>query len=198
MVIEKRIDEAILNFLQLRISKELFEHSLRVSQTASIIALKQGVSEEKAALAGLLHDCARELGPHDLLAEAESSGLALGSFLQQNPLLLHGPVGAFMIKRELGIRDREVLEAVTYHTCGKKNMCTLARIIYVADMIEPLRSFPGVEELRRLIEADFREGMLKAVEITINRVLARRLSFYLGTVDFWNDLLHEEKEKRGD
>ncbi len=197
MTIEK-MDEEILNFLRLRVSKELFEHSLGVSRTASLLALKQGIPEKKAILAGLLHDCARELAPSALLTEAKTSGLLVDSFLQQNPLLLHGHVGALVIKRELGIKDREVLEAVTYHTCGKKNMGTLARIIYLADMIEPLRGFSGVEELRQLADTDFRAGMVKAIEITITRVLKKRLFLHPATIDFWNELLHEEKEKRGD
>ncbi len=197
MTIEK-MDTVILKFLQLRVSKELFEHSLRVGQTASLLARKQGVSEQKATLAGLLHDCARELDSRALLTEAKSFGLPVDSFLQQNPLLLHGSVGASLIKRDLGITNGEVLEAVACHTCGKKNMGILARIIYVADMIEPSRDFPEVEGLRRLVERNFQEGMLKAVEIAINRVLKRRLFFNPVTVDFWNDLLHEEKEKRRD
>ena len=73
---------------------------------------------------------------------------------RQNPSILHGLVGSIIAKEEMGICDEDILMAIRYHTTGRKNMSILEKIIYIADYIEPLRQFSGVEELRCLIEID--------------------------------------------
>ena len=45
-------------------------------------------------------------------------------------------------------------------------MSTLEKIIYVADYMEPNRSFPGVEELRKLAATDLDAAMLMGLEMT--------------------------------
>ncbi len=64
--------------------------------------------------------------------------------------LWHAPVGAIIAASEFNVTDKEVLNAIRYHTTGRAGMSKLEKVIYVADMTEPGRNFPGVENLREL------------------------------------------------
>ncbi len=188
------MEEAILRRIKSRLSPRLYRHSLGASRTAGELAKKQGLSYEKAVLAGLLHDYAREMEPKDLLSEAKDLGLPLDHIVKSRPCLLHGPVGVALIKKELNIKDSEILEAIHCHTLGKKFMSSLARVVYVADIIEPSRDFPGVERLRSLVFSDFNKGLIESVESTFKYLLAKRLLLHPLTLEFWNELIEEEKK----
>ena len=64
--------------LQSRLKPSRFQHSLGVSETAVTLAKRFGVDEEKARIAGLLHDCARQYPNDELIAEAAIRGIAIG------------------------------------------------------------------------------------------------------------------------
>ena len=66
------------------------------------------------------------------------------------------------------IKDEDILSAIRYHTTGRKNMSILEKIIYIADYIEPLRKFNGVEELRTLSVMDLDAAVIQSLENTIN------------------------------
>jgi predicted HD superfamily hydrolase involved in NAD metabolism len=87
---------------------------------------------------------------------------------RQSPKLLHGPVAAELARRELGIDDEEVLEAVRAHTTGSPGMGPLALVLYVADKIEPARDYPSVGRLRTLAREDLR----RAAEESLRRAIA--------------------------
>ncbi len=124
--------------------EERREHSYRVALMAATRARSVGVSEEKALLAAALHDCAKYL--------AEDSPLLEGfSCLQDVPKpVWHQYAGAYVAEHEFAITDGEILSAIRYHTSGKEDMSTLEKLIFLADMLEPSRDFPHVEELRAL------------------------------------------------
>ena len=138
--------------LQRRLKKERFAHSVGVANTAVKLAKKFGVDEEKAYIAGLLHDCAREFENEELPAEAEKRGIEIGEIEQSVPLLLHPYIGAKMIEEIYDVHDEEIAQAIYRHTVGARNMTPLDKIIYFADMIEPNRNYPGVEKLRDFAE----------------------------------------------
>jgi len=165
-----------------------------VGRIARELAEARGLSGEKGFTAGILHDYARELGEASLLKEAERRRLPVDRIVKVQPVLLHGPVGAELVREDLGIRDPEVLEAIRCHTCGGEGIGPLARIVYAADIIEPSRDFPGVEELRRQVREDFRQGLIRVVESTMNYVLRQRYLLHPDTLLFWNELMQEEKK----
>ena len=138
--------------LQSRLKKSRFAHSIGVADTAVKLAKRFGVDEEKAYIAGLLHDCAREFENDELPAEAAKRGIEIGEVEREMPLLLHSYIGAMMIKEIYGVDDPEISQAIWRHTVGGRNMTKLDKIIYFADMIEPNRDYPGVNELRQLAQ----------------------------------------------
>ena len=151
-----------------RLSEKRYEHTLRVADTAEDVALTHDLDADRARLAALLHDAAREMGPEEFLYLADKWHLQVGDPERQSPKLLHGPVAAELAKRELGVVDEEVLEAIRAHTTGRPGMGPLALVLYVADKIEPARDYPSVGRLRRLTGKDLNG----AAEESLRRAIA--------------------------
>jgi predicted HD superfamily hydrolase involved in NAD metabolism len=151
-----------------RLSERRYEHTLRVADTAESLAMAHDLEADRARLAALLHDAAREMGAEEFLNLADKWGLQVGDPEQKSPKLLHGPVAAELAKRELGVDDEEVLEAVSTHTTGRPGMGPLALVLYVADKIEPARDYPSVGRLRTLAREDLR----RAAEESLRRAIA--------------------------
>ena len=156
------------SFARSRLSKERYEHTLRVADTAVNLALAYDLEADRVRLAALLHDAAREMGSEEFRNLAQEWHLRVGDAERQSPKLLHGPVAAELARRELGIDDVEVLRAVRAHTTGEPGMGSLALVLYVADKIEPARDYPSVGRLRTLA----REDLNAAAEESLRRAIA--------------------------
>ncbi|SHH20706.1 metal dependent phosphohydrolase [Thermosyntropha lipolytica DSM 11003] len=159
--------DKITEIVALRLSPGRFKHSLEVAREARRLAEKLGLDEEKAYLAGIVHDYAKGIAGDKLILLAEEFALLDDPIYREVPDLLHAPVGAFLVQKELKIEDPEILNAVARHTLGDIKMSTLDKVIFLADMIEPGRDFPGIERLRCLTERNLDQAMLYALESTI-------------------------------
>ncbi len=180
--------QAALERFREKSEDKLYSHSLRVQETSLHIAERCGVNKEKAALAGLLHDYGR-IYPLETLHRLAVSHDLVDYLTLQEPALLHAPVGAWLLERELGLDDKEVLEAVKMHTTGGPGISLLARVIYLADYIEPARSCAGVEEVREMWGADLDRALLYTVDMTTRYVLEKRSILHANTVYFRNELI---------
>ncbi|MDD3895129.1 MAG: bis(5'-nucleosyl)-tetraphosphatase (symmetrical) YqeK, partial [Syntrophomonadaceae bacterium] len=112
----------IMRVVQKQLSPELFRHVSQVAQTAEKMAELYQENREKAYLAGILHDYAKEKPVAELLTIAGENGLLVDDVFRQVPFLLHAPVGACLIKKELGIEDEAILNAISSHTLGRPFM----------------------------------------------------------------------------
>ncbi|MGF7186186.1 putative HD superfamily hydrolase involved in NAD metabolism [Desulfitispora alkaliphila] len=135
-----------------RLSPKRYAHSCAVAATAEKLAKIYGVNGEKAYIAGLLHDYAREIEPEKLLTIATEAGLVTDQVEEENPLLLHGSVGALLVKRDLDITEQDILNAIAHHTLGRPGMSLMEMVIYISDVIEPSRDFPCIDEIRERAE----------------------------------------------
>ena len=63
-----------------------------------------------------------------------------------------------------------MVSAIRYHTTGKADMNLLETIVYVADYMEPNRSFPGVERLRELAFSNLRAALKLGLEMTMEHL----------------------------
>jgi predicted HD superfamily hydrolase involved in NAD metabolism len=131
------------------LSSHRYKHTLGVAGLAKDLAPKYHIDSDKAYLAGLLHDYARDCTDQQLLFLGQQAGLVRFKVEELIPMLLHGPVGSWMVARDFGIDDPEVLDAITYHTTGRPSMSPLEQLIYITDIIELGRQFPCVAKLRR-------------------------------------------------
>lgn len=130
--------QKIITYLRKNLSRDRFFHSLKVAQTAKKLAqIHKGVDPNKAYLAGLVHDFAREMKDEDLISFAREHRIKIDSFSKGAPFLLHAQVAAKKAKKEFNIYDREILQAIEKHCVPKPYMDLLDKIIYLSDIITP-------------------------------------------------------------
>lgn len=163
--------------LQSALSVERYIHTLGVMDEAIKLAETFGTEKvrDKARVAALLHDCAKDY-PNDMKKRlAKEYHVPLDEIMKKNTQLIHPFLGAEVAKREYLVEDEEILDAIRYHTTGKKQMSLLDKIIFVADYIEPNRKpFPELEEARRLAYMDLDLAMKWILENTISYVKEKK------------------------
>lgn len=170
-----------------RLGEEAFDHCVSVGTTARDIARVYGVDETDAYVAGLLHDWAREHSARDLLAAAESFGIETTATDRAVPYLLHARVGARLVAEAFPQLTDDVIAAVAAHTLGDAEMSDLARVVFIADMIEPARTTAGVDELRASVgEVALGELFARAYALSITSIVAGRRQLHPRTVAVWN------------
>ncbi|NLN06020.1 MAG: HD domain-containing protein [Firmicutes bacterium] len=182
------MDEAqITKKLEKLLSPRLFAHCRGTADTAEVLARTLQVDVKKARSAAWLHDCTREWPDDKLLQYARKCSIPVDDYTANEPVLLHGPVGAAVAK-EWGITDEKVLSAISNHTLGFPGMPLLDQIIYLADKIEPNRCYPGVAEMRRVSEFDFSKALRLATANTITYLLSKEKIIHPRTIAYWNNL----------
>lgn len=177
------------NLLQARLSAKRFQHSLNTGDVAKKLALQHGADADKAYLAGLLHDYAKGISAEKLWEIASAQGLIQDEIEKQIPDILHAPVGAYLLAQELNIKDNELLQAVRYHTLGAMEMSLLDKIIYIADIIEPGRDFPGLQRLYCLAFKNIDQALIFSMESTIRYCLEKQRLIHPLSVKNRNHLL---------
>ena len=146
-----------------------FVHTLGVEQTARRMAVIFGEDEEKAALAGLLHDCAKCMPLSQMLKAAKD--VPVDPVMRESKALMHALAGRCVAETVYGVKDEDVLSAIRWHTTGHANMTRLEKIIYLADMIEPNRKpYPGLDHLRKLCMLDLDQAMHEALRMSLEHV----------------------------
>lgn len=148
-------------------------HTKGVLRLAVRLAELHGEDPEAAALAALLHDCARRWGPAALLRYVRKRRLRvprLDSIARRAPLLAHSFVSADLARRRFGVEDPRVLAAIRDHTLGRPGMDRLGRLLFVADAAAEGRGFPAAARLRRLALRDLDAAFRAAVEAKLSYI----------------------------
>jgi len=188
---------AILDYLRKNLSERRYEHTLGVSDTAVKLAERYGCDVQKARLAGLLHDCAREMDKGALLACIKAEGMEVDDISLAVKELLHGPAAVHICRKVFNIQDEDVLNAVRYHTVGREDMSVLEKIIYISDFIEPRRNFEGVSQLRSLSEESLDMALQKALDLSISYVISKNGLIHTNTVLARNFIIKSLMDSNG-
>jgi|AGTN01.2.fsa_nt_gi putative HD superfamily hydrolase of NAD metabolism len=184
-------EKSLIAYVKKQIGRERFIHSQNTAAEAVSLARIYGIDNEKAKIAGLLHDIGK-----GHFKEAARYGVVLDEIEMQNPELAHGRIGAAMARADLGIDDREILSAISWHTTGRAGMSLLDKIIYLADIIEPGRKFPGVEEIRTLARTDIDAAMVIALEQVIAFVRSKGFALHQKSIEAYQYLKEREDTKK--
>ncbi len=161
--------EKMVYKLKKALDAQRFAHTLGVEETAREMAKCFGEDEDRAALAGLLHDCAKCLTLGEMVKAAK--GEKLDPVMKESKALMHAVAGACIARNVYGVEDEIVLSCIRWHTTGRSGMTRLEKIIYLADMIEPNRKpFEGLEELRALCREDLDKAMHRALLMSFEHV----------------------------
>lgn len=180
--------ERIKAELRKQLTKSRYEHVLRVATLAKVLAEKYGVPVEDAEYAALLHDiakCKDKETLHRLLQEANGDD-RLFHFHHE---LWHAQVGAMIAEKQFGIINQDILHAIRFHTTGRANMSTLEKIIFVADLIEPGRDFPGIEQLREQANDCIDAAMAACIVHSISYLVSKRAAIFPDSFDCYNEYM---------
>ncbi len=173
-----------------------FLHSLNVAESAYLLAMSYGGDEDKAYLAGLLHDIMKNATKEEQLQIMEKGGIILKSAEKNNPKLWHAIAGECYLRCEMGITDPEILGSVRYHTTGKDGMSLMEKIIYIADYISFERDYPDVETMRSLSAAQsLEDAAIYSLQYTLKKLSAEKGIIHPDSVDFYNELIINEKAR---
>jgi predicted HD superfamily hydrolase involved in NAD metabolism len=186
--------EKALALVKEQITERRYIHTLGVVESAIELAERYGADVKKAELAAIFHDYAKFRPKEEMeqIIIAEKMDPAL---LEYNMELWHAPVGAYLVNKEAGIQDAEILDAIAYHTSGRVGMSLLDKVVYLADYIEPGRSFPGVDEVRQTAKQNLDHAVIQALRNTIVFLMKRNQAIYPDTFKTYNDLIMNLKEK---
>lgn len=142
-------------------------HSYRVARMACERAKGLGIPEEKALLASMLHDC----GKYIPCKSPVLAGMELPDGVPSP--VIHQYSGAYLAEHFFGIKDEDILNAIRYHTSGRVDMSMLEKLIFLADLLEEERCYPGVEELRKLFWED--------LDVCLERSLREQIQYLKST-----------------
>ena len=168
-------------------------HSRCVSESAVRLAKKYGASEEKAAIAGILHDIMKETPPEEQLKMMMQYDIVLSKVERSAQKLWHAMLGAAYLENELAISDREILDAVRYHTTAHENMSLLEKVVFIADFISADRDYAGVENMRRAANVSLEEAMIEGITFNIRDLSASYKPIHPDTIAAYNQLVLKYK-----
>jgi len=184
--------------LKTLLKEDRYIHTLATQREAIKLAKNYGVDPEKASLAALLHDCAKNMGVDNMLDILNKQYIRIDEIEKKNTALLHGKAGRIMAKYKFNVTDEEILSAIEYHTTGKENMTMLQKIIFLADVIEETRTYEGVEEVRDVAYENIDKAIVMSLNRTILSILKRGNLLHPNTVMARNYLIMEREEKLKD
>jgi nicotinate-nucleotide adenylyltransferase len=190
-------DEQYRAIIRERLGDYRYHHSLCVADEAKRLALRYGADEKKAYTAGLLHDIMKDADRNSQLQILADFGILLDEVEQQVEKLWHAKVGAAFIEHILQVSDREILDAVRYHTTGRAGMGLLEKVLFVADFTSADRQYPDVDEVRRLSDISLEETMIYAIDYTIRDLLNRGQTVHADTFAAYNECILEKKQREG-
>lgn len=182
--------EEIKKYLNNNLKESRYNHTLGVVETAVKLASLHEADIAKAEVAALCHDVAKNLSNDELEKIIRDENIELSVDEMNTRSIWHAIVSPIVSKNEFFIEDEEILSAARWHTTGKENMTKLEKIIYLADLIEPSRNFPGVNEIRDIAEKDLDLAVLEGLTHTTKYLLQKGFAIDVNTIKARNYLLY--------
>lgn len=170
-------------------SENRYNHCVNVSKEAVKLAKRYGGDEEKAAIAGILHDITKEMPKEEQLQIMLDSGIILDDIQKNAPKLWHGISGSVYIKNHLYIDDEDILNAICYHTTGRAGMSLLEKIIFVADFTSEERTYKGVATMRKKSRKSLEDAMLYGFKFTFSDLSSRELAIHPDELACYNEIV---------
>lgn len=181
-------DHQLKTIIKNQLPKNRAEHTLRVTETALDLAQVHKVKTKQVQLAAMFHDYAKPLSKEKLKSVILSTPSLSKDLLNYHPEVWHGPVGSVIVKREYQIEDANVLNAIYYHTTGRKNMSDIELIVFIADYIEPGRDLPNLDYIRLLAKKDLHQAARMILKQTVQYLMNQGAVIHPDTFFAYNDL----------
>lgn len=178
-----KLTEEIRIFAQEHVKKSRYEHSIRVAETCARLCRMFALDADVGYLAGVGHDMCKDFSDQELFELAAKDGNPIIPYEKRNPALLHGRAAAVLMKEKFGIEDKDILEAVAYHTSGVMGMCDLSKCLFIADKIEPGRPQSTDEYRERLYKMNLDQMFYAVLYENYSYVLKKGYELFPTTED---------------
>ena len=149
-----KLIEQIDAYTKEHVKEKRYEHSVRVAEMAARMCRQYGLDDNTGYLAGIGHDMCKEINYKKMIKLASKYDCPIMEFELKKPSLLHGRAAAMMMREKFKIENKDILEAVAFHTTGTLNMCDLTKCLFLADKIEPGRPQSTEEYRENLLKLD--------------------------------------------
>lgn len=184
--------EEIYQKVEETLSEKRFYHSKCVMQRCVELAEIYGENIEKAKLAGILHDIAKEIPKENRIEVAKKYGVELDEIELNSKGLIHAKLGAKICEVDFGI-EKSICDAIACHTTGKENMTLLEKILYIADAIGIDRNYDNTEELKKLAFSDLDKSIQTLLKFTIEDRIKDNKLIHIDSIKAFNYLVMQEK-----
>ncbi len=188
--------EELIKIVREKLSDYRFNHSVNVAKKARELAKLYHVDEDKAYVAGVLHDIMKEENSDVQEKYIKAYGIHLTELEKNNKQIYHQMSGAGYVKTELGIEDTDILNGIRYHTTGRENMTDFEMVIYLADLTSAERSYPDVAIMRNEAEKSLFDGMLYALRFVIMDLASKNRAIQPDTLYCYNWVLSELNKRK--
>lgn len=177
--------------------QERYEHSLSVAKKALELCEIHNLDLDKkhVEIAGIVHDYAKFCNMDDYFNVVKEFGLDSG-ILDTNFKVLHAILGPYIIQKELGITNENILKAIECHTTGKPNMSLFSEVIFVADFTEDLRE--GVNEVRQVANEDIKKAVAMILDFKLSKAIKNNQKLHIKTIkayDYYKIYLDNDVSK---
>ncbi len=176
------IDDKTFNKVRLYVvaslSPERLNHSERVADLSKTLCKKFGEDEHLGFFAGLCHDMCKEMDKKKLLKLAKETKRIVSTAEKKKPSLLHGMASSYILKNQFGIVNEHILEAIEYHTFGKKNMGNIAKIVCISDKIEPGRPYMTSVKYENLLQLSLDDMLFEVLHETVEKRRERNVEVF--------------------
>lgn len=184
------IEEAkLIEILKKRLSEKRFLHSCAVAQQAQLLAQRFGVDAERARLAGLLHDICKDDDINIQLQTIKKFSIMLDAVEKVEHKLWHAFTGAMVLQHEIGITDKEIINAVRYHTTARAGMTKFEQILYLSDLTSSDRKHKQADIIRRALDDGLENAMLTALSLSIEKLVKNKRPIQINTINAYNEFL---------
>lgn len=141
-----------------------FTHTLSVTDLCIEIARANKIENiKKIVVSALLHDIGKEMPIEE---QKKIMVEFYNEYLDLQPVIWHQFIGAYLAKKDFGIQDKEILDAIKYHTTANSNMSDTAIIVYCADKIEPTRGFDSTD-LINAMKSSLNDGFVEVLKSNV-------------------------------
>lgn len=187
--------EEMLGQLKENLTEKRFRHTLGVAQEALRLAPKFNVDKDKAYVAALLHDCAKNFSAEKVEDYCKRYNVRLDIYSRSEKALIHAFLGSLVAEVDYGVEDEEILNAIYYHTTGRENMTPLEKLIYLADMTEPGREMPQSAQIRAMVEENIDDALIYAIGCSVSYVIKKGGLVHPDSIFAHNYLVKQRREK---
>ena len=184
--------EKIKEDLKSTLSDYRYEHSILVAQEAKKLANQYKVDEEKAYIAGLVHDIAKEFSDEENVLWIKKYELDNELLLLEYQKIIHADIGAVVVKEKYNL-DEEISNAVLYHTIGSINMSLLDKIVYVSDKVARKTKSVELDKIREVAYEDIDEAIFLLLINQKNKLENKNQQMHPNSVKLLQNLIKKNK-----